>query len=406
MGSFARLLLCALTLLALPLPGRACTIAVVSGRVTPDGRPLLWKNRDTSCRANNVRSFEDGELKYVGVVNTGDDERVWMGMNEAGFCLLNSLALDLPRGHTVGRGNGRFIKFALGQCRTVDDFEELLKSTGETGRRTRANFGVIDATGAAVLFETGHRTYTKFDANDKTAAPSGYVVRSNFAMTSETTRAKKPEGYREIYSGLRYLRAESLLQEQIRERESINFRFFLQDCCRDLSLVPADAEDAADDQLDSVINTRRTINRSSTVSAAVFHGVRRGEDPRTSTMWTMLGEPVFSVAVPCWVTDRMGTQVRRQHPLSLLSEEVVKMRNRYYKEGSLLQAQRLPMIWRSTFAVERAILSETANRLSDWRKRPPQREEFAAWQREMAARALAAVRSVEVIERPAVAERR
>ena len=28
-------------------PLSACTSAVISGKVTPDGRPLLWKNRDT-----------------------------------------------------------------------------------------------------------------------------------------------------------------------------------------------------------------------------------------------------------------------------------------------------------------------------------------------------------------------
>jgi hypothetical protein len=29
-----------------------CTVAVVSGKATPDGRPLLWKNRDTSSLAS------------------------------------------------------------------------------------------------------------------------------------------------------------------------------------------------------------------------------------------------------------------------------------------------------------------------------------------------------------------
>ena len=30
------------------IPMFPCTSAVVSGRVTPDGRPLLWKHRDAS----------------------------------------------------------------------------------------------------------------------------------------------------------------------------------------------------------------------------------------------------------------------------------------------------------------------------------------------------------------------
>ena len=35
-------------------PVLACTSAVVSGKVTPDGRPLLWKNRDTDYLRNHV----------------------------------------------------------------------------------------------------------------------------------------------------------------------------------------------------------------------------------------------------------------------------------------------------------------------------------------------------------------
>jgi hypothetical protein len=39
-----------------------CTTAVVSGRVTSDGRPLLWKNRDFWQTNNEVVYFrgEDG----------------------------------------------------------------------------------------------------------------------------------------------------------------------------------------------------------------------------------------------------------------------------------------------------------------------------------------------------------
>ena len=37
------------------IPMFPCTSAVVSGRVTPDGRPLLWKHRDASDLNN--RSF-------------------------------------------------------------------------------------------------------------------------------------------------------------------------------------------------------------------------------------------------------------------------------------------------------------------------------------------------------------
>ena len=34
-------------LIYLPIEGIACTSAVITGKVTTDGRPLLWKHRDT-----------------------------------------------------------------------------------------------------------------------------------------------------------------------------------------------------------------------------------------------------------------------------------------------------------------------------------------------------------------------
>ncbi|MCI0495741.1 hypothetical protein L0Z72_12120, partial [candidate division KSB1 bacterium] len=45
-----------------------CTVAVVSGKATVDGRPLLWKNRDTSYLDNEVSYFADGKYAYIGVI--------------------------------------------------------------------------------------------------------------------------------------------------------------------------------------------------------------------------------------------------------------------------------------------------------------------------------------------------
>ena len=108
--------------LALPamFPGAAaqgCTITVVSGKATEDGRPLLWKNRDTDSRRNIVQAFTDGKYRLLAVADAGRSATIWMGMNEAGLCLANSLSLDLPGGHKTGRGNGRFMKWALAELR-------------------------------------------------------------------------------------------------------------------------------------------------------------------------------------------------------------------------------------------------------------------------------------------------
>jgi len=61
----------------------ACTTAVISGRATADGRPILWKNRDTSQAHNEVVLFTDGEYRVLAVVNAGKRTSVLMVVNEA-----------------------------------------------------------------------------------------------------------------------------------------------------------------------------------------------------------------------------------------------------------------------------------------------------------------------------------
>ena len=73
-------------------PLSACTSAVISGKVTPDGRPLLWKNRDTDFPQNSVRYFSGGRYPFVAVVNSVEDNPtdVWIGTNAAGFSIMNT----------------------------------------------------------------------------------------------------------------------------------------------------------------------------------------------------------------------------------------------------------------------------------------------------------------------------
>ena len=46
----------------------ACTSAIITGKVTPDGRPLLWKHRDTGTLDNRIEYFDktkDRSIKYA-----------------------------------------------------------------------------------------------------------------------------------------------------------------------------------------------------------------------------------------------------------------------------------------------------------------------------------------------------
>jgi len=54
MRSFLALLVGLSLLMSATIPVGACTVAVVSGKCTKDGRPLLWKHRDTDHLRNIV----------------------------------------------------------------------------------------------------------------------------------------------------------------------------------------------------------------------------------------------------------------------------------------------------------------------------------------------------------------
>lgn len=427
MGSY--LVGCLLTLPAI-LSGtdaKACTIAVVSGKATEDGRPLLWKNRDTDERDNLVQVFSEGKYRVMAVIDAGHSEATWMGMNEAGLCLANSLSLDLPGGNTEGRGNGRFMKLALQTCASVKEFEALLSGTNASGRRTRANFAVIDASGAAMIFEAGHRSFVKFDANDPKTAPQGYLVRANFSMSITGARHQDhPEEFLGLYSGRRYLRADGLVQSYLKHEGRLDYRFFLQNLSRDVagtlddppSCLSFQGQPASTSEnkrmgplvsLPESINTHSTINRQNTVSAVVFHGVRPGDAPCWTTMWTLLGEPAFSVAVPCWITAKTPSATLAGKSRSLLGTVALKVRELNYDSPTLLNTRRLRQVWSQTLPVENRIIQQTAQRMNGWRKNDiaPTSEEMAGFQEAMARSALQSLLTVEslIINQPARAEK-
>lgn len=346
-------------------PADACTTAVISGKATVDGRPLLWKNRDAPARHNEVALLTEGPLRAVAVVNAGSRKSAWMGMNEAGFCIENSLSTDLRQpGKKTGPANGLLIKRALLTCHTVADFKRLLEETNQTGRRTVANFGVIDAQGGAALFETGPTSFTMFDANDPAVAPHGYIVRSNFATTARDLPASPtPEQLNDIYSAERFSQACSRLELQ--KSKGITVEYVIRHLTRDLSQATGTPHpgtvNGTTKPLPVTIATKNTISRTTTVSAAVFHGVKPGEDPRLTTMWTILGDPSFSLAVPSWVDAQTIAEPLTDENGAALGEIAITLRDwNKTGDGNSINTECLPGIWSDLWSVEDKILSLTS----------------------------------------------
>ena len=167
----------------------ACTSAIISGDATQSGRPLLWKHRDTGVEDNFVARIEPknpGErFTYVALYNAGDStyRDAWMGMNEAGFAIMNTASYNLAPDTTDYKDReGIVMALALSRCRTLADFENLLDTLPKP-MGVQANFGLIDATGDGAYYETDDFNYVKYSLKD---AKDGVIVRTNYSHNRNT----------------------------------------------------------------------------------------------------------------------------------------------------------------------------------------------------------------------------
>lgn len=282
---------------------QACTTAIISAKASKDGRPLLLKNRDSDEMQNKLMSFNDGIYQYVGLVNSKDKsgKEVWGGFNKAGFGIMNSASYNLKKGDTTKLSDreGEIMKLALQKCATLEDFEKLLKELPKP-LGVEANFGVIDALGGAAYYETDNFTFTKFDVNDPSVAPNGYLIRTNYSCSGEDD---KGAGY------IRYATAEQLFHTKYKNGKA-DYTFLLNDVARCLkhSLTNSDLKTNLPKNSSDVkyVWFQDYIPRTSTATAIVVQGIKKGEDALLTTMWTALGFPLTSVIIPVWL-NKEGT---------------------------------------------------------------------------------------------------
>lgn len=296
-------LLFSMTLLLMFLfinPTKACTTAVISGKYTKDGKPMLWKNRDTNYLNNVLKYFDDGKYSFIGLVNSLDTEgkSIWIGANAVGFAIMNSASynLNLDSNAKLTGLEGRVMKEALAACRTLADFEAFLNAIPKPSG-LEANFGVIDAEGGAAYYEFNHEGYVKFDANDPRVAPFGYIIRTNYSHTGKL--GHESSGY------IRYNTVNELFYEKA-STTGLTAQFIQQDVSRGLyhSLINEDLYDRyghLPSDHPQYAHLRDYVARISSASSVVVEGVESGGNPDLTTIWSNVGFPMSSMMVPTWV---------------------------------------------------------------------------------------------------------
>ena len=282
-----------LVLLAISFELFACTSAIISGRLTPDGRPLMYKHRDTGNLNNRMVWYEGEKYSFLALVNS--DTTVgesWMGANEVGFSIMNTASYNIKDDNvTKVDQEGILMYKALGKCKTLKDFEKFLdKYPKPLG--VEANFGVIDAYGGAAYYEVNNTKWIKVDVNDARVAPHGYLVYTNFSYTG---RVDEGFGY------IRYNNADSKFREKSKS-SNITPQWIMNNISRSFynSLMDLDMADVAAQGTGWIPDSDYVPRRSSSASM-IIQGVKEDEPLNKSILWTALGYPPITPMVPLFI---------------------------------------------------------------------------------------------------------
>ena len=274
-------------------PLLACTSVIVSGRVTKDGRPMIFKHRDSGNVNNMMLVVQGKKYRYLGLVNAGDTlpKDVWGGYNEAGFGIVNTAAYNLNGNGGDTDGDGILIRKALELCATLEDFECLM-DTVKKPRDVNSNFAVLDAKGGCAYYETGNYKYVKFDVNDPVVAPDGYLMRTNFGTTGNHKLDQGVERYQAITAFM----AEACKEEHLEHDYLItHISRYLKHGVTQLDMYDMMPETETDT---CYVSFHDYIARYSTASVVLVQGVRPDESPLNTISWTIMGWPLTTIAMP------------------------------------------------------------------------------------------------------------
>ena len=290
-----------LALMFAPAVSEACTAVIISGKKTADGRPLMWKNRDTDHLDNSVRHFKGEKYSFVGLVNSeSPGGEVWIGVNTAGFAVMNTASYCLKNDNVPASAMDRegFLMYrALEICASLEDFEHFL-DTLPRPLGVEANFGCIDACGGAAWYETGNYSYYKRDVD---SSEDGYIAVTNFSESGEPSRWRGVERWTTASNIFKEMDSRGELSDitplDIIDRLSRSYR-------NDVAGI--DLVCGADEFLSrtsGLFPDLDFIPRKSTSASVVVHGARSEDELASVVLWAALGYPPAAVTIPVPVSE-------------------------------------------------------------------------------------------------------
>ena len=343
-----------------------CVAGVADGDVTFDGRPLLWKLRNEVDVTNDMHYFASGVEHYQGL---GPATYSYLGMGPANDSPegpvrqgLNSQGLAIGWNALGTSGWLQLHHQALGHYNTISQVRTYIN--GMTSLSTYNYF--IDTDGQAALWENRTGTGQHWEYNTRAPARDGqwidvdnadgdgiYSTCVDVSLSGWVVRANDPghfnsDGTDDLGNAGRYKAG----------RDTIGALIYNNDYDTALSAK----------SLARNFFRHDTLAKHDTVSNMIVHGVLPTEDPRLSTMWTMLGHSETGVFVPVWIhgvesggANRVPEYLDSGDDGVCVYEVVQGMYNAGFNEADV-QARTLPF--------EEHLFDVVNNRLlPDWRNR-------------------------------------
>ena len=283
-----------------------CTCGVVAGKVSFDGRPFSWKNRDWDFAYQGVCYESDGTYKFIGLGDNGTS--TMMGLNTEGLALGNSTVSDL---NVSGGNNKGVMDWLLENCATVDEcrtaFDEATKGIADhynngTSGHPSFTLPIIGKEGKAIYVEVGSQNnVTDEDGNsvpayfeyDPLDCGPDFVRKYEVVVRANNTHKNSGGHDDETTGGHRYYEARDHLHNAV---------------IRD-GMFDSDPLDNTGVTLAEMFQVSRWGEpgyddgncRDMSLCTMVAHGINDGEDPKIAVMWSAVYKADYVPYVPMWV---------------------------------------------------------------------------------------------------------
>lgn len=298
MRTFKRIVIAAVSLFLLSeAASLACSAVIISGKYTSDGKPLMLKVRDQSeeLQNNNLQFFTGPVYSYVGTVSDASKPHrkkggVSAGMNSEGLCCITLTSHCFDGDSTVGKAKMSINDFALGNCKSIEEFEKKCRELIPLGNK--CNMGIIDAFGGAAFYEFNGHAWKKYDINDPAVCPEGWMCMTNYSASGELSRGG---GFDRCES------ANSIMRDFGKNADG-KFYMTAQELWNAFGRIFRN-ETAGIRDLDDIAQFKRFCGtgfmiRSNTCALLTFEGVPAGTDPKYTVLWNQLGNPVCAPVIP------------------------------------------------------------------------------------------------------------